>query len=241
MFVKIEKKSSSYKICLRFLSAYATKFFYVWVSIKQSNNIGYLQNVSSNLSITGVFPWWWCASPRSPRLVCALSERSAMAACTSVRTPSCATTTLWTGLSCSGGVGYESTASTATGPWRNVVRSAAWVFFNLTWFNWEQNVCAFVLILLTELLQLLRVMCVTRCVQAPVAGARDPTSVSSAGTTAEMAHVWTAVILMLGQYTIYSIHFCTPKTFGIFALGWNFMVNSTHYLFQCTWKCSNAF
>ncbi len=39
----------------------------------------------------------------------------------------------------------------------------------------------------------------TRCVQTQVAGARGPTSVSPVGTTAEMAHVWAAVIFTLGQ------------------------------------------
>lgn len=47
--------------------------------------------------------------------------------------------------------------------------------------------------------QLQKVMCVTLCVQTPVAGDRDLTSVSPVGTTVVMAHVWAAVIFILGQ------------------------------------------
>lgn len=70
----------------------------------------------------GDFPSWWCASPLWPHWVCAPSGRSATAACTSVRTPACATTTRWTGRSCSGATESGPTASAATGPWTNVVR-----------------------------------------------------------------------------------------------------------------------
>lgn len=47
--------------------------------------------------------------------------------------------------------------------------------------------------------QLQTAMCVTHCVQTQAAGAQGPTSVSPAGTTVEMAHVWAAVIFIQGQ------------------------------------------
>lgn len=43
-------------------------------------------------------------------------------------------------------------------------------------------------------------MCATRCVQTQAAGARGPTSVSPAVTTAETAPVWHNATSTLGQY-----------------------------------------
>lgn len=55
------------------------------------------------------------------------------------------------------------------------------------------------MLLLALFVQLQTAMCVTRCVQTQAAGVRGLTNVSPAGTTAEMARVWAAVIFTQGQ------------------------------------------
>lgn len=55
------------------------------------------------------------------------------------------------------------------------------------------------MLFLTLCVQLQTAMCVTRCAQTQAAGVRGLISVSPAGTTAEMVHVWAAVIFTQGE------------------------------------------
>lgn len=181
--------------------------------------------VSNNLQTKDVSLWWWCASPLLPHWVCAPSGKSVTAACTSVRIPTSVITTLWTGLSCSEGAEFESTASATTSHWPSAVRQASatmkWkVKLVIPWTSFRRNsgntfklltfICLYndtkpLLMLLFTCVQLQKAMCVTRCVQTPVAGAQDPSSVFPVGTTVVAVHAWEAAASTLGEYLWFDI------------------------------------